>query len=221
MSRSKYSVRLIDEGSPNSPMSEAFKQLRTNIDFSNVDRDLKVIMMTSSNIGEGKSTASANAAIAFAQTGRRVLLIDGDLRNPSLHLIFHVPNQVGLTTVLSQQKRLEEVIQPAAVADLHLIPSGALPASPTEMLSSKAMKDLLQELKEQYDVIIIDTPPLLVASDAQITAALSDGVILVVHSGKVKKEEARKAKANLDMVNARVIGAILNNVNRRKVAGYY
>lgn len=220
MSRSKHNFQLISDQHPNSPLSLAFKQLRTNIEFSKIDKDIKTILVTSTKVGEGKSTTSANLAIAFAQTGKKVLLLDADLREPSQHLIFQTSNSGGVTLLLSQQITLKEAVLPTGVENLYLVPSGPIPASSTEMIRSERMSLLLEELKLVYDVIIIDSPPVLASSDAQIMAVQSDGVMMVVNSGKVKKEALIKAKSHLDMVKARILGAVLNNIELKKVSSY-
>lgn len=212
--------KLITESNPKSPISEGYRMLRTNIEFSSIDHKLQVIMVTSSKPSEGKSTTSANVAVAFAQSNKRVLLIDGDLRKPSQHHIFGKSNRVGLTNVLFKQKLLGEVIQSTDTDNLSIIHAGPTPPNPSELLSSMQMASLLSKARGLYDVIIIDTPPILSVTDAQIVATLSDGVVLVVDSGKVKKEVALKAKASLEHVNAKLIGVVLNNINRNDSDSY-
>ncbi len=213
--------KLIMEVNPKSPISEGYRMLRTNIEFSTIDQELQVIMVTSSKPSEGKSTTSANMAVAFAQANKRVLLIDGDLRKPSQHHIFGNSNRIGLTTALFKQKLLDEVIQNTNTKNLSIIHAGPVPPNPSELLSSKRMATLLSTARESYDVIIIDTPPILSVTDAQIVATLSDGVVLVIDSGKVKRDVALKAKASLEHVNAKLIGIVLNNINRNQSDSYY
>ncbi|WP_040951874.1 CpsD/CapB family tyrosine-protein kinase [Gorillibacterium massiliense] len=212
---------LITESNPKSPISEGYRMLRTNIEFSTVDDKLQIIMVTSSKPGEGKSTTSANLAVAFAQANKKVLLIDADLRKPSLHRIFQKSNRLGLTTALFKQKELADVIMVSDTENLFLVPAGPTPPNPSELLSSKQMHALLEAIRDAYDVVIIDTPPILSVTDAQIVATQSDGVVLVVDSGKVKKDMALKAKASLEHVNARLIGVVLNNINRKQSDSYY
>ncbi|MCL6458422.1 MAG: CpsD/CapB family tyrosine-protein kinase [Gorillibacterium sp.] len=211
---------LITESNPKSPISEGYRMLRTNIEFSTIDHKLQVIMVTSSKPSEGKSTTSANLAVAFAQANKRVLLIDADLRKPSQHHIFGKSNRIGLTTALFRQQELHEVIQHTNTVNLSVIQAGPTPPNPSELLSSKQMAGLLAKTREMYDVIIIDTPPILAVTDAQIIATQSDGVVLVVDSGKVKKEVVLKAKASLEHVNAKLIGVVLNNINRKHSDSY-
>lgn len=220
MSRSTPEWKLITESNPKSPISEGYRMLRTNIEFSTIDQKLQVIMLTSSKPNEGKSTTSANMAVAFAQANKRVLLIDADLRKPTQHHIFGKSNRTGLTTALFKQKDIHEVIQQSDTENLSLIHAGPTPPNPSELLSSKQMAALIATTREMFDVIIIDTPPILSVTDAQIVATQSDGVVLVVDSGKVKKDVALKAKALLSHVNAKLIGVVLNNINRKHSDAY-
>lgn len=179
-------------------------------------------MVSSAGPGEGKSTTITNLAITYAQSERRVILIDADLRKPTAHHTFSISNRFGLSTVLSQQCSLEEAIQHSNVPGMDLITAGTIPPNPAEMLNSKKMTSLIDELRQKYDVILIDTPPLLAVTDAQIVAAKSDGVVLVVDQGRVKRDIAKKAVQNLQSVNARILGVVLNNVKRKaKEEAYY
>ncbi|GIP35031.1 CpsD/CapB family tyrosine-protein kinase [Paenibacillus sp. J2TS4] len=199
-----------------SPISEAYRTLRTNIDFSAIDSQIQIIMLTSPGAGEGKSTTTANLATVYAQAEKKVLIIDADLRKPTMHRIFAKTNRWGLTSVLTGQSVSSKVIMETHIAHLDLLTSGPVPPNPSEMLSSRRMSELLDELRSRYDVILMDTPPLLAVTDAQLVATKSDGVILVIDSGKVKRDSALKAKANLELVQARILGAVLNNVERRR-----
>ncbi|WIV20002.1 CpsD/CapB family tyrosine-protein kinase [Paenibacillus polygoni] len=204
-----------------SPIAEAYRSLRTNIDFSSVDQRTQVIMVTSSGPEEGKSTVVANLAVTYAQDGRKVLLIDADMRKPTGHRTFQLTNRTGLSSVLSNQSDLEEVIQQTEVPNLYIMTAGPIPPNPAEMLNSNRMKSMMQLLREQFDMILIDTPPVLAVTDAQLLASNSDGVLLVINSGKVKKDIAIKAKENLLRVNARMLGVVLNNVKRKTSEEYY
>ncbi|WP_028562426.1 CpsD/CapB family tyrosine-protein kinase [Paenibacillus pinihumi] len=221
MSHSKRKAPLITETNPKSPISEAYKILRTNIEFSNLEENIRVIMVTSTKMNEGKSTTSANMAVTYAQSSKRVLLIDADMRKPTQHHIFDVSNREGLTSVLSNQKELDDVLVSTSIPNLSLLPAGPVPPNPSEMLGSTRMDALLEKSKESFDIIVIDTPPIMIVTDAQIVAAKSDGVVLVIDSGNVKKEAALKAKISLDHVKARVLGVVLNNINRKNAEGYY
>lgn len=221
MSRSIHNDQLITDSNPKSPISEAYKILRTNIEFSNVDEKLQTIMITSTKMSEGKSTTSANLAVTYAQSNKKVLLIDADLRKPTQHHIFKLSNRFGLTSLLSHQNDLDDVLLQTSVDNLSVIPSGPIPPNPSEMLESKRMGALLEELKQRFDIIIIDTPPVLAVTDSQIVAAQCEGVIMVIDSGRVKKDAALKAKASLELVNARIIGVVINNIKRNDAEDYY
>ncbi|WP_169088042.1 CpsD/CapB family tyrosine-protein kinase [Paenibacillus sp. PL91] len=223
MSRLMPKWNLITELNPKSPISEGYRMLRTNIEFSTINQKLQIIMVTSSKPSEGKSTTCANMAVAFAQANKKVLLIDADLRKPSQHHIFGKSNRTGLTTALFNQLKLEDIIQFTGTENLSIIQAGPTPPNPSELLSSDQMADLLKTARERYDVIIIDTPPIMSVTDAQIVATQSDGVVLVVDSGKVKKDVALKAKALLEHVKARLIGVVLNKINRNHsdIYSYY
>lgn len=221
MSRLQDKRQLITVINPRSPVSEAFRSLRTNIDFSSVDKDVQVIMVSSAGPEEGKSTVIANLAITYAQTDRRVILIDADLRKPTVHKTLSVTNRNGLSHYLSRQCSLEDSIQETSIPTLNVITSGVIPPNPAEMLGSNQMGQLLSELREHYDIILIDSAPLLAVTDGQLLASKSDGVILVVSSGKVKRDLVIKAKTSLDKVNATILGVVLNNVKRKSSEGYY
>lgn len=222
MSQSPNKQRhLITLTNPRSTVSEAFRSLRTNIDFSSVDEKVQIIMVTSSGPEEGKSTVTGNLAVAYAQSDKKVVLIDADLRKPTGHRTFSLTNRKGLSSLLSQQADLDEVIQETAVPNLSVITSGPIPPNPAEMLASNRMNAMLQELRSTFDIVMIDTPPLLAVTDAQIIATKSDGVIMVVSYGKVKRDIAVKAKAQLDRVGSRMLGVVLNNVKRKASEGYY
>ncbi|WP_339240268.1 CpsD/CapB family tyrosine-protein kinase [Paenibacillus sp. FSL R5-0517] len=204
-----------------SQISEGYRKLRTNIQFSSIDSHIKKIMVASAEAGEGKTTTISNLAVTYAQEGKKVLLIDADLRNPSLHQVFSVPNHIGLSSVLSNQYGVEEVLRESYIDNLQLFTSGPIPPNPSEMIGSNRMKRLMEKLEDQYDVIMFDTPPVLAVTDALIVSSLCDGVLLVVNSGKVKKELVKKTKAALEHVNARILGAILNNIKNVAVpVGY-
>lgn len=224
MSRSAPKIKqrnVVVHNNPKSPVSEAYRSLRTNIQFSSVDSDLKTIMVTSASPGEGKSTTTSNLATTYAQAENRVLLIDADLRKPTAHHTFHCSNRLGLTNVLTKQSPVEEAIVETFVPNLYLMPSGVVPPNPAELLASNRMKTLLDELKVQFDIIIVDTPPVLAVTDSQILATISDGVVLVVDSGKVKIAQAQKAKEKLEHVNAKILGVVINNVKRGQQDEYY
>ncbi|MCC3375991.1 CpsD/CapB family tyrosine-protein kinase [Cohnella sp. REN36] len=208
---------------PSSPISEVYKTLRTNVQFSSIDTPFKTIMATSAIKGEGKTTTVSNLAVAYAQEGKKVILIDCDLRSPSIHQVFSQSNHAGLTNILANQNQWQEVVRDTTIDTLSLLTSGPIPPNPAELLASRRMQSLIEELKQHYDMIFFDVPPVLAVTDSLVVSALSDGVILVVNAGKVDKELVRKTKASLEHVNARLIGVVLNRINRseRKAALQY
>lgn len=191
--------------------------LRTNIQFSSIDEPIEVMMVASAQAGEGRTVTISNLAVTYAQEGKKVLVMDMDLRRSSLHHMFGLRNHTGLTRVLANQETWQDVVQETGIEQLHAITAGPNPPNPSEMLSSRKMKTLMVELKEHYDVILMDTPPLLSFPDSLIISAMCDGVILVVQAGKVKKDVVKKAKVNLERVKARILGVVLNNVKRSNI----
>lgn len=191
--------------------------LRTNIQFSSIDEPIEVMMVASAQTGEGRTVTISNLAVTYAQEGKKVLVMDMDLRRSSLHHMFGLRNHTGLTRVLANQETWQDVVQETGIEQLHAITAGPNPPNPSEMLSSRKMKTLLVQLKEHYDVILMDTPPLLSFPDSLIISAMCDGVILVVQAGKAKKDVVKKAKVNLERVKARILGVVLNKVKRSNI----
>jgi capsular exopolysaccharide synthesis family protein len=214
-------IPLITAMNPNSHISEAYRGLRTNIQFSAADRELKVILISSAQPGEGKSTTVANLAVTFAQENKKVLIIDADLRKPTQHHIFGKSNRKGLTNILIGQFQMVETILETHIENVSLLTSGTISPNPSELLASQRMNHLIEELKDLYDVIIIDSPPALAVTDTQIIAAKCDGVLLVINSGKVKRHLVVKLKANLEHVKARILGVIFNNKEKDVDSTYY
>ncbi|MGL5820111.1 MAG: CpsD/CapB family tyrosine-protein kinase [Sarcina sp.] len=207
---------------PKSIAAEAYRTLRTNIQYSSYDSKLQVLVVTSSNPQEGKSITAGNLALSFAQDGKKVLLMDCDLRRPTLHKKFSVSNEIGLGEVLVDDKKIPEV-KHIINENLDLLTSGKLPPNPSEMLGSQSMKLLLEQVREHYDYAILDTAPVLAVTDSQVLATRADGVILVVEANKTKREHLQHTKENLEKVGANIIGSILNSVTRTKKEeyGYY
>ncbi|MGG7178122.1 CpsD/CapB family tyrosine-protein kinase [Clostridium paraputrificum] len=211
----------IVEKKPKSIAAEAYRTLRTNIQYSSFDKEIRTIVITSSEPGEGKSTTAGNVALSFAQAAKRTIMIDCDLRKPSLHRKFKISNMIGLSDILIGKEKLEDVVHEYNEY-LDILPSGKLPPNPSEMLGSKTMGRLIEALKDRYDIIILDTAPLQAVTDAQILSTKADGTILVVRAEKTKKESVLQAKGLLDKVGANVIGTVLNGVeNSRKKYYYY
>lgn len=210
---------LITLSNPKSPVAEAYRTLRTNIQFSNVDDTLQTICVTSSGAAEGKSTTIANLAETFAQAGNRVVVIDCDLRKPRLHKMFKLSNTTGMTNVLAGQAILNDVTQITG-SDLTVITSGPLPPNPSELLGSKAMKKLLDDLKARYDIVLVDAPPVGIVTDAAVLSTIVDGTILVVASGKTEIDGAKRAKQLLENVGARILGVTMTMIPVSK-KGYY
>ncbi|OCA84597.1 CpsD/CapB family tyrosine-protein kinase [Bacillus sp. FJAT-27986] len=213
--------KLVTYLEPKSPISEQFRTLRTNIQYSFIDEEMQTIMITSSGPTEGKSTTAANIAVVFAQQGKRTLFIDADLRKPSSHYTFSFTNNVGLTSVLTRQIELGKAIQIVEPLGLHVLTSGPLPPNPAELLSSKSMNELINQTKEDFDIIIVDTPPITAVTDAQIIANICQGVVLVVSSGRTQVEDAVKTKELLLNTGTKILGAVLNNRKMKDNTYYY
>ncbi|WP_288479643.1 CpsD/CapB family tyrosine-protein kinase [uncultured Clostridium sp.] len=211
---------LIIEKSPKSIAAESYRTLRTNIKYSSFDKEMKRILFTSSIPGEGKSTTASNIALAFAQEEKKVIIIDCDLRRSHVHKEFNVSNRTGLTNVLISKEDLNKHIQNYNKY-LDILTAGVVPPNPSEMLSSKAMSDLLDKLDKEYDVIIIDSPPVKAVTDAQILSRIVDGVVLVVRSGFSKKEAVLETKSEIEKVGGKIIGTVLNRAEGTREKYYY
>jgi len=215
--RRRVSLPLVSLMSPDNPASEAYRTLRTNVMFVNAEqRQLKLIMVTSPGPGEGKSTTAANLAITLAQQGAPTLLVDADLRRPLVHRAFNLVQEPGLTDVLVGKAQLREAIRPNVVPKLDVLPAGALPPNPSELLGSEPMHRLLDQLRGQYETIIFDSPPTLAVTDATVLGAEADAVILVVRAGETEEVAAQRAIAQLRRVQARVAGSVLNGLQKHR-----
>ncbi len=204
-----------------SPAAEAYRVLRTNLQFASVDRPLRVLVVTSPAPGEGKSLTAANLGVTLAQAGRRVVLVEGDLHRPRLHHVFGLRNNAGITTaLLDEHPSLDGLLQPTATPGLRVLTSGPIPPNPAELLGSNRMRQLLTELLADADILVVDSPPVTALADAAILAAQADGVLLVVEVGRTTRDLARRAMAALRQVNARVVGVLLNRMPTRG-SGYY
>ncbi|WP_051567119.1 CpsD/CapB family tyrosine-protein kinase [Priestia flexa] len=212
---------LISHQKPKSPITEQYRTIRTNIQFSNVDSDIRSIMVTSSFPSEGKSTTTANLAVVFAQQGKKVLFVDADLRKPTVQYTFQLENHVGLTNVLTRQTTLHSAVQKSHIESLSILTSGPIPPNPAELLGSQTMEDLMNEMYENYDIVIFDTPPVLPVADANILANLCHGIVLVVKSGGVDRDSALKATEILKGAKGKLLGAVVNQKKQSEGNYYY
>jgi len=217
----KIEARLITHLDPKSPVSEAYRTLRTNLQFSRIEHEIKTILITSAGPKEGKSTTAANLAIAVAQAGKRVVLIDADLRRPVLHSIFGQSKDDGLTNYLMETIPYEKLFKDTFMENLKIITSGALPPNPSELLASNKMKETLDLLSKNFDMVIIDSPPVIAVTDAAILSTKVDGTILVISSGQTNREAVIRAKSLLDSVDCKLLGTLLNGVNVEGMYGSY
>jgi len=207
------SDKLITIADPRSPISEAYRALRTNLQYASVDIELHTLLITSPGPEEGKSTTLANLAVTLAQAEKRILLVDCDLRRPTLHKFFGVSNEVGLTSLVVGEESLETPpFIETEVPGLVLLPSGPLPPSPSDLLGSRRMEEVIAALRDRADMLLFDAPPVMAATDATVLASKVDGVLLVVSAGQTKREMAKRAIERLQRVSAKIIGAVLNNV---------
>jgi len=214
---------LITVSEPHSPISEAYRTLRTNLDFASLDQALKTLVVTSAGVGEGKSTTLANLAVVSAQAGRKVVLVDADLRRPAMHKLFGLGNEAGLTTLMMDESAFSSPpLQASGIEGLSLLTSGPLPPNPAELLGSRRMEDVIAALAEGADQVFFDTPPVVAVTDAAVLATKVDGVLLVISAGKTRREYARTAVHRLGQINARLVGSVLTNVEMGTgFTGYY
>ena len=212
---------------PKSAAAEAYRTLRTNIQFASPDKPVHCLLATSTSPDDGKSTTIANLAITFAEAGSPTILVDADLRRPHLHTMFGLSNDVGLTTLVAEITRSKGdsptglPLQKTQVENLQVLTSGPVPPNPAEILSSKRMAEILVMLKGQADYVLIDTPPIVAVTDAAILSPRVDGVLLVVNAGKTRRDLAVKARDMLQQVNANILGVVLNNAQVDKSAYTY
>ena len=212
-------VNLVTQHDPKSPAAEAYKVIRTSIQFAKAGNSLKTIAITSCTPDEGKSTTAANLAIVLTQTGKRVLLMDCDMRNPTMHKNFKLSNKVGLSSCISLGTALADAVQETELENLDALTSGVIPPNPSELLGSERMQHILARAQEEYDYVLLDTPPVLPVTDTLVLGSLVDGLILVLDSGEVKVEMARDVKNQLMHAGANILGVVLNKV-RSEHHGY-
>ncbi|MGE6487372.1 CpsD/CapB family tyrosine-protein kinase [Paenisporosarcina sp. NPDC076898] len=213
--------QLITHESPRSPISEQYRTLRTNIEFSSIDEPIRTILITSTAPGEGKSTTAANLAIVFAQQAKKTLIVDTDLRNPTVHYTFRLTNTKGLTNVLTKQATLDDAIQMTFIKDVHVLTCGPIPPNPAELIGSESMQQFIENVASKYDMVIFDTPPIMAVTDAQILANKVDGSILVFSSGDTDVDAAVKAKDILINAKSKLLGAVLNKKKAKDSQYYY
>jgi non-specific protein-tyrosine kinase len=216
-------IDLITVSEPRSPISEAYRTLRTNLDFAALDEELKTVVVTSAGGGEGKSTTLANLAVVSAQRGRRVVLVDADMRRPTLHQLFGLDNQAGLTTMIMDEPALAAPpLQETGIENLAVLTSGPLPPNPADLMGSRRMQDVIAALSQGADQVLFDTPPVVAVTDAALLATKVDGVLLIIGAGKTRREYVRTAVQRLEQINARLIGTVLTNVQMGVgYTGYY
>lgn len=212
-------LNLVTQKDPKNPAAEAYRVIRTGIQFAQAGKELQTIALTSCTSNEGKSTTIANLAVVLTQAGKSVLLIDCDMRNPTVHKNFNLSNKVGLSSCISMGTALSDAVQKTSIEGLYALTGGVIPPNPSELLGSEQMKNVLQRAKEQYDYVLIDTPPVMPVTDALIVGRFVDGMILVIASAEVKVEMARDVKNQLVNAGANILGVVLNKV-RSEHHGY-
>ena len=210
----------IVEKSPKSVAAEAYRSLKTNIQYSSFDKEYKTIVITSSNPGEGKSTTAGNLALTLAEGEAKVLLVDCDMRKPSIHKKFKISNMSGTAELLLRKESFEDVAN-FYNENLTIITAGKIPPNPSEMLSSRAMTAFIKEMKKEFKYIILDTPPLQAVTDAQVLSTKADGVLLVVRAGSTKREMVLNSVDLIKKVHGKIIGTVLNGVENKKNNYYY
>ena len=205
------SERLVVLTKPEDAAAEAYRTLRTNLLYAFADNPPKIIVVSSPGPAEGKSTTCANVAVALAQAGKEVLIIDGDLRAPMLHKFFGLRNVHGLVSILTQQRNLEEAWH-ELTSGLKVLTAGPVPYNPTELLSSQRFAEFTARVREDFDYVLFDAPPVGLSSDAAIAAARSDGVLLVIDTRRTRKSSVRRSMRSLEAIGVRVLGTVMNNV---------
>lgn len=217
----KNGVMLVTFAEPKNVVSEQYRTVRTNVEFAGAALEkCQVVMFTSSTMSEGKSTVSANVAVTWAQAGKKVLLIDADLRRPTVHATFRKLNLDGVTTILNGKSKASEVVEETFVDNLSIIPSGPVPPNPSELLNSKRMGDLLSWARESFDIIVLDAPPVLAVSDVQVLVPKTDGVVIVSRLGKTLKGDLRRTVEVLKLAKAHILGSVERVNSRHGDKGY-
>jgi capsular exopolysaccharide synthesis family protein len=216
---SQIAPQLVMITNPLAPVAESYRHLRTNIHLTHRSDAPQTMLLTSAVEGEGKTTTAGNLAVAFARSGKRTLLVDGDLRRPTVSKLFGLRMTPGLHEVLAGAGSLEQCVQTTPVEGLSILTSGSIPQNPAEYLGSDRMQKLLEEMKEQFEVVLFDAPPILAVTDASVIATLVDRTVLVVSSGKTPAQDFDRAVETLDAVGVKVFGVVLNNFNPKRAYG--
>jgi capsular exopolysaccharide synthesis family protein len=214
---------LITLTDPRSPVSEAYRTLRTNIEFSSLDQPLRSLLVTSPAANPDRATTLANLAVIMAEGGRSVILVDGDLRRPELHEVFGIDNTSGLSELLRDSGELTNLpLQDSGVDSLRVLTSGQLPQNPSVLLGADRMQEVIAALTAQADLVLLSAPPVIAVTDAALLASKVDGTLLVIRARGTQREHAQRAKALLEKVNARLVGAVLSNASLDSgVSRYY
>ena len=212
---------LVAHADPKSPAAEAYRTLRTSIQFAGLDHKCRTVVVTSSSPGEGKSTTVANFGVVSAQAGARVLVVDSDLRRPMLHRIFGLGNGRGLSTALLEGVPFADVAQATAVPNLFVLTSGPVPPNPAELVGSMRMRESLEAATTDFDLLLLDSPPIVSVSDALALCAITDGVVLVIRVGRIPHEVVRRAVMQIESVKGRILGVLMNHVNLKRDGYYY
>lgn len=214
-------MSLITLTDPRSPVSEAYRTLRTNLSFSGLDEPIRTLVVTSPAPDEGKSTTIANLAVTMAQGGRKTILVDCDLRRPTLHTLFDLKPEPGLTNLLLEENG-QPALQATMVDGLQFLSSGPLPPNPADLLGSHKIDQIIAMLLDRAEVVLFDAPPVIAVTDATVLGAKVDGVLLVINAGKTRREHAERAKEMLEKANVRIVGAALTNAPKdSSIGGYY
>jgi len=214
-------MTLITLTDPRSPVSEAYRTLRTNLSFSSLDEPIRTLVVTSAAPEEGKSTTIANLAVTMAQGGKKTILVDCDLRRPTLHEIFNLPAEPGLTNLLLED-RDQQLVHDTEVEGLQVLTSGPLPPNPADLLGSQKIDQIISQLASSADIVLFDAPPVIAVTDATVLGSKVNGVLLVINAGKTRREHAARARELLDRANVRIIGAALVNAPKdSSIGGYY
>jgi non-specific protein-tyrosine kinase len=212
-------MSLITLTDPRSPVSEAYRTLRTNLSFYSLDNPIRTLVVTSPTAGDGKSTTVANLAVTMAQSGRRTILVDCDLRRPSLHTLFNLSDQPGLTNMVLDET--DAPLQETGVENLWLLASGTKPPNPADLLGTQKVDKVIEKLMAQADIVLFDAPPVIAVTDSAVLGAKVDGVLLVISAGKTRRDHAERAKELLEKAKIRIVGVTLTNAPKDSSLGDY